>query len=73
MRRPTTASAPSPSGTRRSFGSSARTNHALTARRVAIATTYLYFDLRVVKQRVAETEEADEVLPVEAPPAVARQ
>lgn len=40
---------------------------------VAIATTYLYFDLRVVKQRVAETEEADEVLPVEAPPAVAPQ
>jgi len=41
------------------------------ARYVAIATTDLYFDLRVVKQRVAETQEADEVLPAEAPPAVA--
>ena len=46
---------------------------ALATLAVAIATTYLYFDLRVVKQRVAETEEADEVLPVEAPPAVAPQ
>jgi hypothetical protein len=40
---------------------------------VAIATTYLYFDLRVAKQHEAEATEAGEVLPVEAPPAVAPQ
>jgi hypothetical protein len=40
---------------------------------VAIATTYLYFDLRVAKQHEAEAAEAGEVLPVEAPPAVAPQ
>jgi hypothetical protein len=39
----------------------------------AIATTYLYFDLRVAKQHEAEAAEAGEVLPVEAPPAVAPQ
>jgi hypothetical protein len=34
----------------------------------AIASTYLYFDLRVAK-RQAETDEADEILPAdEAPP-----
>jgi Membrane domain of glycerophosphoryl diester phosphodiesterase len=37
----------------------------------AIATTYLYFDLRVARQRETETAEAGEVLPVEAPPVVA--
>ncbi len=34
---------------------------------VAIATTYLYFDLRVAKQH-EESPEAAEILPVEAPP-----
>ena len=33
----------------------------------AIATTYLYFDLRVAKQDEAEVAETAEVLPVEAP------
>jgi ACR3 family arsenite efflux pump ArsB len=38
---------------------------------VAIASTYLYFDLRVAKQHEAETTEGGEVLPAEeAPPAV---
>jgi ACR3 family arsenite efflux pump ArsB len=31
----------------------------------AIATTYLYFDLRVAKQREGETAETGDVLPVE--------
>ena len=37
----------------------------------AIATTYLYFDLRVAKQRERETEETGDVLPAETetPPA----
>jgi hypothetical protein len=39
----------------------------------AIATTYLYFDLRVAKQHEAEAAEASEVLPFESPPAVAPQ
>jgi hypothetical protein len=39
----------------------------------AIATTYLYFDLRVAKQHEAEAAEAGRVLPVEPPPAVAPQ
>ena len=38
----------------------------------AIATTYLYFDLRVAKQH-EENPEAAETLPVEAPPAIAPQ
>jgi hypothetical protein len=38
---------------------------------VAIASTYLYFDLRVAKQHEAEATEGGEVLPAEeAPPAV---
>lgn len=37
----------------------------------AIATTYMYFDLRVAKQREVETAETGDVLPAEAPPALA--
>jgi hypothetical protein len=36
----------------------------------AIATTYLYFDLRVAKQHEGEPAEAADVLPAETPPAV---
>jgi hypothetical protein len=39
----------------------------------AIATTYLYFDLRVAKQHEAKAAEAGEVLPVEVPPVAAPQ
>jgi hypothetical protein len=39
----------------------------------AIAITYLYFDLRVEKGLEVEVAEAGDVLPVEAPPAVAPQ
>jgi hypothetical protein len=39
----------------------------------AIAITYLYFDLRVEKGLEVEAAEAGDVLPVEAPPAVASQ
>src|SRR5262249_43711454 len=37
----------------------------------AIASTYLYFDLRVAKQQEAETAQAGDVLPAHVPPAVA--
>jgi Membrane domain of glycerophosphoryl diester phosphodiesterase len=36
----------------------------------AIATTYLYFDLRVAKQHEGEPAEAADVLPADTPPAV---
>ena len=37
----------------------------------AIASTYLYFDLRVAKQDEVETAATDDVLPVEAPSSAA--
>jgi hypothetical protein len=37
----------------------------------AIASTYLYFDLRVAKQFEEESAEAADLLPVEAPSATA--
>jgi hypothetical protein len=38
----------------------------------AIASTYMYFDLRVAKQQEAESAEAADLLPVEAPGAAAK-
>jgi hypothetical protein len=37
----------------------------------AIASTYLYFDLRVAKHHEAETAQEGDILPVETPPAAA--
>jgi hypothetical protein len=47
--------------------------YALVLPYAAIATTYLYFDLRVAKQQEAETAEQGDVLPEEAPAAVIGQ
>ena len=37
----------------------------------AIASTYLYFDLRVAKEQEAVTAESGDILPIQTPPAVA--